>query len=98
LADRLACVGYPNWSLMKFRDAEGKDSLLLRSLVSQELAKRGILILVTHNLTAAHDDLAVRQTLQAYAATLKTVAEWLQDPHPERFLEGTMIEPVFRVR
>jgi glutamate-1-semialdehyde aminotransferase/spore coat polysaccharide biosynthesis protein SpsF (cytidylyltransferase family) len=98
LADRLACVGYPTWSLMKFRDAQGKDSLLLRSLVSQELAKRGILALVTHNMTAAHDDVAVRQTLQTYAAVFKTVAEWLQDPKPERFLEGALIEPVFRVR
>jgi glutamate-1-semialdehyde aminotransferase len=98
LADRLACVGYPTWSLMKFRDAQGKDSLLLRSLVSQELAKRGVLALVTHNMTAAHDDVAVRQTLQTYASVFKTVAEWLQDPEPERFLEGKLIEPVFRVR
>jgi len=98
LADRLTCVGHPSWSLIRFRDAEGKDSLRLRSLVSQELIKRGILTLVTHNMTAAHDHIAVQQTLEAYAATMKTVAAWLEDPHPERFLEGEMIQPVFRVR
>jgi glutamate-1-semialdehyde aminotransferase len=98
LADRLACVGHPSWSLIKFRDADGKDSLLLRSLVSQELVKRGILTLVTHNMTAAHDHIAIQQTLEAYAAVMKTVAAWLQDPHPERFLEGEMIQSVFRVR
>jgi len=98
LTDRLSCVGHSSWSLIKFHDAEGKDSLLLRSLVSQELIKRGILILVTHNMTAAHDHIAVQQTLEAYAATMKTVAAWLEDPHPERFLEGEMIQPVFRVR
>jgi len=98
LADRLTCLGQPSWSLIKFSDADGKDSLLLRSLVSQELTKRGILILVTHNMTAAHDHIAVQQTLEAYAATMKTVAGWLEDPHPERFLEGEMIQPVFRVR
>jgi glutamate-1-semialdehyde 2,1-aminomutase/spore coat polysaccharide biosynthesis protein SpsF len=98
LTDRLSCVGHPSWSLIKFRDADGKDSLLLRSLVSQELIKRGILMLVTHNMTAAHDHIAVQQTLEAYAVTMKTVAAWLDDPHPERFLEGEMIQPVFRVR
>jgi len=98
LADRLSCVGHPSWSLVRFRDADGKDSLLLRSLFSQELVKRGILALVTHNMTAAHDHTAVQQTLEAYAATMKTVAGWLQDPHPERFLEGEMIQSVFRVR
>jgi glutamate-1-semialdehyde aminotransferase/spore coat polysaccharide biosynthesis protein SpsF (cytidylyltransferase family) len=98
LADRLSCVGHPAWSLVKFRGADGSDSLLLRSLISQEMVKRGILALATHNMTAAHDHIAVQQTLEAYAATMKTVAGWLQDPHPEKFLEGEMIKPVFRVR
>jgi len=98
LQDRLSCIGHPTWSLLKFRDADGKDNFLLRSLVSQELVKRGILVLVTHNMTAAHDELAVQQTLEAYASVMKTVAGWMQDPHPERFLEGKMIQPVFRVR
>jgi glutamate-1-semialdehyde aminotransferase/spore coat polysaccharide biosynthesis protein SpsF (cytidylyltransferase family) len=98
LSDRLACVGNPTWSLIKFRDAEGKDSLLLRSLVSQELAKRGILTLVSHNMSAAHDHVAVQRTLEAYAAVFKTLADWLHDASPERFLEGEMIRPVFRVR
>ena len=98
LQDRLTCTGHPTWSLIKFRDAEGKDSFLLRSLMSQELVKRGILALATHNMTAAHDEAAVQQALEAYAAVMKTVARWLQDPHPERFLEGKMIQPVFRVR
>jgi glutamate-1-semialdehyde 2,1-aminomutase/spore coat polysaccharide biosynthesis protein SpsF len=98
LSERLVCVGRPTWSLIKFRDINGKDSLMLRSLVSQELIKRGILLLVTHNLTAAHDHVAVQQTLEAYAAVFKTVAGWLQEYDPASFLEGTMIQPVFRVR
>src|SRR5262249_27677171 len=32
LSDRLVCVGHPTWSLIKFRNPDGKDSLLLRSL------------------------------------------------------------------
>jgi glutamate-1-semialdehyde aminotransferase/spore coat polysaccharide biosynthesis protein SpsF (cytidylyltransferase family) len=95
---RISCVGYPTWSLIRFRDPDGKDSNLLRSLVSQELVKRGILMLATHNMTAAHDHAAVQQTLEAYAATLKTVAAWLEDSNPERFLDGPVIQPVFRVR
>jgi glutamate-1-semialdehyde 2,1-aminomutase/spore coat polysaccharide biosynthesis protein SpsF len=98
LSERLTCVGHPTWSLIRFRDAAGKDSLLLRSLVSQELVKRGVLSLVTHNLTAAHDHIAVQQTLEVYAAVFKTVAGWLQERDPASFLEGKMIQPVFRVR
>ncbi len=98
LHPRLECVGFPAWSLLKFRDATGQDSFLERSLWQQEVVKRGLLQLVTHNLTAAHDTTAVEETLRAYAATFKTLAGWLADPNPARFLEGPMVEPVFRVR
>jgi glutamate-1-semialdehyde 2,1-aminomutase/spore coat polysaccharide biosynthesis protein SpsF len=98
LGERFLCVGHPTWSLLKFRDAAGKDSLLERSLFQQEAIKRGLLLLVTHNLTAAHDETAVERTLEVYAAVLKTLAGWLSDPAPARFLEGPMIQPVFKVR
>ena len=98
LHPHLECVGFPTWSLLKFRDAAGADSLLTRSLFAQEAVKRGLLLLVTHNLTAAHDELSTEQTLEAYAAILKTLAGWLSDADPSRFLEGPMIQPVFKVR
>lgn len=98
LATQLSCTGTPMWTLLNFRDADGKPSFLVRSLFQQETVKRGILMLVTHNMTAAHDDAAIEQTLEAYAATIKTLAGWLSDADPERHLEGPMIQPVFRVR
>ncbi len=98
LQDRIKCVGYPCWSLVKFLDTEGKDSFLVRSLFAQECVKRGILLLATHNMTAAHDPLAIEQTIKVYAEVCKTLAQWLSDPGPERYLEGEMIQPVFKVR
>jgi len=98
LQERIKCIGYPFWSLVKFLDAEGKDSLLVRSLFAQECVKRGILMLATHNMTAAHDTTAIEQTLQVYAEVLKTIKKYFADPDPEKHLEGVMIEPVFRVR
>ena len=98
LSERVKCIGHTTWSLMKFLDSNGQDSLAVRSLFSQETAKRGVLALATHNMTAAHDDLAIRHTLRTYASVFKTLAEWVHDPKPERFLEGPLIQPVFRVR
>ena len=98
IQDRIKCIGYPVWSLIRFLDAEGKDSFLVRSLFSQECVKRGVLSLVTHNMSAAHDNVAVEETLRVYANVCKTLGVWLNDPHPEQFLEGEVIQPVFRVR
>jgi glutamate-1-semialdehyde 2,1-aminomutase/spore coat polysaccharide biosynthesis protein SpsF len=98
LQDRIKCIGYPFWSLIKFLDADGKDSLLVRSLFTQECVKRGVLLLATHNMTAAHDPVAIEQTLRVYAEVCKTLSQWLSDQGPERYLEGEMIQPVFKVR
>ena len=98
LQDRIQCIGYPFWSLIKFLDAGGKDSFLVRSLFTQECVKRGVLLLATHNMTAAHDPLAIEQTQRVYAEVCKTMSKWLNEPHPEQHLEGEMIQPVFKVR
>ena len=83
---------------MKFYESDGADSLLLKNLFQQEAIKRGILLLATHNLTAAHDSAIIDRTLEIYAAVIKTLAGWLQDASPAQFLEGTMSQPIFRVR
>jgi len=98
LEDRIKCIGYPFWSLIKFLDADGRDSFLVRSLFTQECVKRGVLLLATHNMTAAHDPLAIEQTLRVYAEVCKTVSKWLSEAHPDGHLEGEMIQPVFKVR
>jgi glutamate-1-semialdehyde aminotransferase/spore coat polysaccharide biosynthesis protein SpsF (cytidylyltransferase family) len=98
LSQRIKAVGRPQWSLLKFADENGAESPLLKNLFQQEAAKRGVLLLVTHNITAAHDSSAIHQTLEIYAEVLKTLAGWLGDANPARFLEGPMTQPVFRVR
>ena len=98
LGQRIRAVGRPQWSLLKFFDQNGADSPLLRNLFQQEVVKRGILFLASHNVTAAHETTAIHQTLEAYAEVFKTLAAWVGDADPVRFLEGPMTQPVFRVR
>ncbi len=98
LSQRMICSGYPSWSLIRFLDADGKDDLILRSLWQQEVIQRGILQLVTHNMTAAHDQTAIDSTLSAYEEAFDKIAEYLSDPDPSRHLLGDPIQPVFKVR
>jgi glutamate-1-semialdehyde aminotransferase/spore coat polysaccharide biosynthesis protein SpsF (cytidylyltransferase family) len=98
LEKRIRCTGRPQWSLLKFTDESGADDILLKNLFQQEAVKRGILILTTHNMTAAHDAVAATETLERYAQVLKTLGTLLQEANPARFLEGEMSQPVFRVR
>jgi glutamate-1-semialdehyde 2,1-aminomutase/spore coat polysaccharide biosynthesis protein SpsF len=98
LGQRIRAVGRPQWSLLKFSDEHGVDNPLLKNLFQQEAVKRGVLLLATHDLTAAHDAAAIHATLEIYAEVLKTLASWVREPDPARFLEGPMSQPVFRVR
>lgn len=98
LEKRIRCIGRPQWSLLKFTDENGAEDIVLKNLFQQEAVKRGILILTTHNMTAAHGTAAIKGTLEVYAHVLKTLAVWLKDANPARFLQGKMSQPVFRVR
>lgn len=98
LEPRIKCIGRPQWSLLKFTDPAGKEDVVLKNLFQQEATKRGLLILATHNMTAAHNPDAIQETLEVYASVLKTLAKWAEDSRPARFLEGEMSQPVFRVR
>jgi glutamate-1-semialdehyde 2,1-aminomutase/spore coat polysaccharide biosynthesis protein SpsF len=98
LGTRIEALGRPQWSLLKFREADGSESILLKNLFQQEAVKRGILLLATHNLSGAHDGPAIQQTLEIYAEVIKTLSGWAEDANPARFLEGPMSQPVFRVR
>jgi len=98
LAQRLKAVGRPQWSLLKFFDENGADSPVAKNLFQQEAVKRGVLLLATHNVTAAHDATAIHETIEIHAEVIKTLAGWLNDLDPTRFLDGPMAQPVFRVR
>ena len=98
LEKHFMCLGHPTWNLIRYLDGEGKESFLVRSLFQQETVKRGILLNATHNLTAAHTPSDIDHTLEVYATVFKTLTNWLSDNSPARFLEGVMVEPVFRVR
>ena len=98
LKGRLDVGGRPQWCLLKFRNLDGTESAVMKNLFQQETVKRGILLLATHNMSAAHDTAAIDETLSVYAEVLKTLASWLSEPNPERWLEGPMTQPVFKVR
>jgi hypothetical protein len=94
---RVRVLARPQWSLMKFRDKKGVERSLPKNVFQQEAFRRDLLLLGTRNLTNAHDTQAVHLTLEVYPKVL-TLATWVANPDPSRFLEGPRSRPVFRVR
>lgn len=89
------CKGHPARSMVVFDPAAG-DPLLLKSLLQQELIRRGILWSGFHNICYSHSDEEIAYTLAAYAETLPILVEAIARNDVAQRLRGRPVQPVFR--
>lgn len=73
-------------------------SWLRKSYFIQELCKRGILSLGSHNLNLAHSEQDVHTLLSVYAEVLPVLIRLDADKAIHQSLDGEPIQPVFKVR
>ena len=78
------------------KDAEGKPSQAFRTLVLQEALKRGILM-PSLVVSYSHGDDEIDRTVEALGEVLGVYRQAL-DRGIDRFLEGRLVQPVFRPR
>lgn len=87
-------LGLPCNLVFTTRDAEGLPSQPLRTLLLQELLRRGVLapsLVVSYS----HDDEAVDETLEAFDGALEVYRRALEDG-VSGYLRGRAVQPAFR--
>jgi glutamate-1-semialdehyde aminotransferase len=89
------CAG-PSCRTMVSFDAGKVPALEVKSLVQQELIRRGILWSGTHTLCGAHRDEDIDTLLGAYEDLLPEVARAVERGRVADRLLGDPVEPVFR--
>ncbi len=88
-------AGY-NWrSIINF-DPKGGDPLLQKSLVQQEMIRRGVLWQGFHNMSYSHSDADVNYTLEAYRDVLPILKKAVENDNIKKLLKGEPVQPVFR--
>lgn len=95
LAHVTRCIGHPARTLVTFAPSAG-NPLMMKSLVQQELIKRGILWSGFHNLTFAHTPRDVDYTLAAYREALEILRRALRHGRIADQIRGIPVQPVFR--
>lgn len=99
LGDRFITQGHKNWLLLRFVDENGADDPLLRALWLQEVTRRGVLVISTHNISAALTRADVEHILQAYAGAFKFIGGLVAESADlEAQLDGPIPTPAFRAR
>lgn len=89
------CSGYPVRTMVSF-DASAGNPLEMKTLVQQEMAKRGILWGGSHNMCYSHTDDDIAYTLSAYREVLSFLKDAVENKDIASRLRGSVLEPVFR--
>ncbi|MFA7227394.1 MAG: aminotransferase class III-fold pyridoxal phosphate-dependent enzyme [Melioribacteraceae bacterium] len=93
--DYTKAVGY-NWRSMATFDEKAGDPLIQKSLMQQEMIKRGVLWQGFHNLSFSHSDADVNYTLQALEESLVFLKNAVKKNNLKEMLLGKPVLPVFR--
>ncbi len=89
------CMGFDCRTLIHFT-GQGGDPLVLKTLMQQEMLKRGVLWGGFHNLSFSHTDADIAYTLEAYEDAFPVLKRAIESGKPEQFLRGEVLEMVFR--
>lgn len=89
------CSGYGVRSIITF-NPKIANPLEMKSLIQQEMIKRGILWGGFHNMCYSHSDEDVNSTLEAYSDVLPILKKAVNENNIKKYLKGNVIEPVFR--
>jgi len=89
------CSGFDCRSVVTFNPPVG-NPLELKSLLQQEMIKRGVLWNGFHNLCFSHSHQDIVYTLNAYRDSLPIVKRALEANDVSGYLLGEPVEPVFR--
>lgn len=93
--DYTKCSGFDCRTIMTF-DASAANPLEMKSLVQQEMIKRGILWAGFHNISFSHTDEDIEYTLKVYKEVLPILKKAVEEKNVRGYLRGEPVEPVFR--
>ncbi len=98
MSEWISISGHPAWTLLTIKDAENCSMWEIKTLFMQEVFKRGILTIGTHNISYAHTDNDVQALLAVYDEILPMLHEAIVNDKMAELLETEPLVPLFKVR
>ena len=97
LEEFMQCIGYPCRSIISFNGRGKYNELELKSILQQELVRRGVLWAAYHALSWSHTIAEINLTLEAYDESMSVVKNIItKGGRVKDHIEGSTITPVFR--
>ena len=98
LRDLYETKGHPSWSFLVLKAREDRDFWGAKTLFHQEMFKRGIITLGSHNMSYAHSMSDIDYLMSAYREVLPVIKKADEENNFDSMLECERLEPLFKVR
>lgn len=96
--DLLTFTGHPSWLFLKWSVTDAPTLNEVKTLFLQEMLRRGVLVLGTHDVTTAFTDDDIALVASAYAETLDVIGDGLSRGDVAARLECDTLVPLFTLR
>ena len=90
--------GHPSWSFFNIKGTDESSSWAIYTLYLQEMFKRGILTLGSHNISYSHSDNDIKYLVSTYAEIIPLIVKGINEKYIDKILEVDALKPVFKVR
>jgi glutamate-1-semialdehyde 2,1-aminomutase len=91
-------AGHPSWSFLLFKDPNINKQFEIKTLFLQEVFKRGILTIGTHNMSYSHSDKDLERLFTVYDEIFPILKDASDNNNAGKYLRCSPLEPVFKIR
>jgi glutamate-1-semialdehyde 2,1-aminomutase len=90
--------GHPSWSFLHIKEQQEYNVFQIKTFFLQEMFKRGILTMGSHNISFSHTRQIVDKLLICYAEVLPMVKKHIVKNDLLENIHGDILQPLFKVR
>jgi len=98
LGDIFWTSGHPSWSFLHIKDQKIYNNFQIKTFFLQEMFKRGILTLGSHNISYSHTKENIDELLLVYAEVLPKIKLHIQNNDLLENIYCDILQPLFKVR
>jgi glutamate-1-semialdehyde aminotransferase len=98
LSDIFWTSGHPSWSFLHIKEQERYSVFEIKTFFLQEMFRRGILTLGSHNISFSHTKKDVDELIAVYAKVLPMVKQHIEENSLLENIHGDVLQPLFKIR
>jgi len=98
LEDYFGILGHSSWSFLHIKEQKKYNAFEIKTFFMQEMLKRGILTMGSHNLSFSHSKVDVDRLIEAYTEVLPMIVLHIKSGDLLENICGDILQPLFKVR